>query len=78
MSEKTLKFHNSRVNKREFHKSKQPIYLGLVNVDQIVVSDIFKCSDDGLNILLVKVHRKSVYKKPTVKRCLLILDLFRS
>ena len=25
MSEKTLKFNNIRVNKKEFHKSKQPI-----------------------------------------------------
>ena len=37
MSEKTLKFDNIRVNKKEFHKSKQPIGLDLVNVDQIVV-----------------------------------------
>ena len=47
MSEKTLKFDNTRVNKKEFHKSKQPIDLGLVNVDQLVVSDKFKHSDDG-------------------------------
>ena len=39
MSEKTLKFDNIRVNKKEFHKSKQPIDLMSVNVDQIVVSD---------------------------------------
>ena len=47
MTEKTLKFDNIRVNKKYFHKSKQPIDLGLVNVDQIVVSDKFKHSDDG-------------------------------
>ena len=47
MSEKTLKFNNIRVNKKEFHKSKQPIDLKSVNVDQIVVSDKFKHSDDG-------------------------------
>ena len=46
MSEKTLKFDNVRVNKKEFHKSKQPIDLDLVNVDQIVVSDKFKHDDD--------------------------------
>ena len=39
MSEKTLKFNNVRVNKKEFHKSKQPIDLMSVNLDQIVVSD---------------------------------------
>ena len=39
MSEKTLKFDNIRVSKNEFHKSKQPINLGLINLDQIVVSD---------------------------------------
>ena len=37
MSEKTLKFDNIRVNKKEFHKFKQPIKLDLINVDQIVV-----------------------------------------
>ena len=47
MSEKTLKFDNIRINKKEFHKSKQPIDLGLVNIDQIVVSDKFKHSDYG-------------------------------
>ena len=46
MSEKTLKFNNIRVNKKEFHKSKQPVGLS-VNADQIVVSDKFKCSNEG-------------------------------
>ena len=44
---KDIKFDNIRVNKKEFHKSKQSIDLGLVNVNQIVVSDKFKHSDDG-------------------------------
>ena len=42
MSEKTQKFGNIRVNKRELHKSKQPINLDLVNGDQIIISDKFK------------------------------------
>ena len=46
MSEKTLKFNNIRVNKKEFHKSKQPIDLMSVNVDQIVTSDKSKHSDE--------------------------------
>ena len=50
MSEKTLKFGNIRVNKKEFHKSQQPIHLDLINVDQIVVSDKFKDSDDGYKV----------------------------
>ena len=40
------------VNKKEFHKSKQPIDLDLVNVDQIVVSDKFKHSDDGFKYFI--------------------------
>ena len=39
MSEKRLKFSNIKLNKKEFHKSKKPIDLLSVNVDQIVVSD---------------------------------------
>ena len=38
MSEKTLKFNNIRLNKKKFHKSKEPFYLLSVAVDQIVVS----------------------------------------
>ena len=47
MSEKTLKYNNIRVNEKKFHISKQPIHLNSVNVDQIVVSDKFKHSNDG-------------------------------
>ena len=47
MSEKTLKFNNIILNKKEFHKSKHPIDIILVNVDQIVISDKFKHSDEG-------------------------------
>ena len=52
MSEKTLKFDNIVVNKKEFHNSKQPIDLGLVNLDQIVISDKFKHSDDGFKYFI--------------------------
>ena len=52
MIEKALKFDNISVNKKEFHKSKQPINLDLVNVDQIVVSDKFKHSDDGFKYFI--------------------------
>ena len=52
MSEKTLKFDNIRVNKIEFYKSKQSIDLDLVNIDQIIVSDKFKHSDDGIKYFI--------------------------
>ena len=56
MTEKTLKFNNIDINKKEFHKSKQPIDLSVmsmsVNVDQIVVSDKFKQSDEGFKYFL--------------------------
>ena len=59
MSEKTLKFDNIRVNKKEFHKSKQPMDLKSVNVDQIAeylanLSIVTK----ALNILLVTKKMK--------------------
>ena len=52
MSEKTLKFDNIRVNKKEFHKSKQIVNLDLVNVDQIAVSDRFRHNDDGFKYFI--------------------------
>ena len=52
MSEKTLKLDNIRVNKKEFHKSKQPVDLKAVTVDQIVVSGKFKHSDEGFKYFI--------------------------
>ena len=57
MSEKTLKFDNIRVNKKELHKSKELINLDL-NVDQIIVSDKFKHNDDGILVLLATKKMK--------------------
>ena len=54
MSKKTLKFNNITLNKKEFHKSKEPIDLMSLNVDQIVISDKFKHSDD-LSVVTKKV-----------------------
>ena len=47
MSEKTLKLNNIKINKKEFHKSKQAIDLGSVDTDKIVVSDKFRHSEEG-------------------------------
>ena len=52
MSEKTLKFNNIRLNKKQFHKSKEPIDLMPVNVDQIVVSDKFKHNNEGFKYFI--------------------------
>ena len=49
---KTLKFDNIAVNKKEFHKSKQPIDWDWVNADQIVVSDKFKHSDNAFKYFI--------------------------
>ena len=53
MSKETLTFNNVILNKKEFHKSKEPIDLLLVDVDQIVVSYKFKYNNQALSILLV-------------------------
>ena len=47
MSEKRLKFNNIKLNKKEFHESKEPIDLLSVDLDQIVVSYKFKHNDKG-------------------------------
>ena len=52
MSEKTLKFDNITVNKKEFHTSKQPIDLMPVNTEHIVTSDKFKHSDEGFKYFI--------------------------
>ena len=49
MGEKTLKFDNIWVNKKEFHKS---IDLMSVNVDKIVISDKFQHSGEGFKYFI--------------------------
>ena len=58
MSEKTLKLNNIRVNKKEFHKSKQALDLMFVKVDQIVLSDKLSIVKKALSILLVSKRVK--------------------
>ena len=62
MSTKTLKFNNISVNKKEFHKSKQSIDLMWVNLDQIVVSDKFKGSEEGFKYFIG--YQKGEFIKP--------------
>ena len=52
MSEKALKFNSIRLNKNEFHKSKEPIDLLSVDLDQIVVSYKFKHNDEGFKYFI--------------------------
>ena len=52
MSEKTLKFNNTKVNKKKFHKSKQEIDLETVDTDKIVVSDRFRHSEEGFKYFI--------------------------
>ena len=52
MSEKTLNFNKIRLNKKEFHKSEEPIDLMSVNVDPIVVSDRFKHNNESFKYFI--------------------------
>ena len=60
------RFDNIKPDKKEFHKSKQPINLDLVNVDQIVIFDKFKHIDDGLKYFIG-------YKKDDIAKPLCII-----
>ena len=62
MNEKTLKFNNIILNKKEFHKCKHPIDLSLVSVDQIVISDKFKHSEEGFKYFVG--YKKGEIVKP--------------
>ena len=72
MSEKTLKFNNIRLNKKEFHKSKEPIDLMSVNVDQIVVSDKFKQNNEGFKYFIE--YQKGGIVKPL---CIILPQMSR-
>ena len=57
MNEKTLKFDNIEVNKKEFHKSTQSIDLNLVDMNKKGISNKIKHSDDCFKYFIgYKVH----------------------
>ena len=66
MSKKTLKFNNIEVNKKEFHASKQPIALDLVNVNEILISDKSEHINKGFKYFIG-------YKKDEIIRSLFII-----
>ena len=47
----SLKFGEIKFNKKEFHRSKQPIYLNQVEISKIVISDEFKLDDGVKNFI---------------------------
>ena len=47
----SLKYSEIKLNKKEFHKSKQPIYLNQIEINKIVISDKFKLNYDIKNFI---------------------------
>ena len=52
MGEKTFKFNNIKVNKKEFHKSKQAIDLDSIITDKIVISDKFRHNEENFKCFI--------------------------
>ena len=52
MGEKALKFNNIKVNKKEFHKSKQAIDLDSIITDKIVISDKFRHNEESFKCFI--------------------------
>ena len=52
MSEKTLKFNNVKINKKEFRKSKKAIDLDSVDTDKIVVPDKFRHNEESFKYFI--------------------------
>ena len=57
---KRLKSNNIKLNKKEFHKSKEPIDLLSVDLDQIVVSYKFKHNDKGFKYFIGYLENRIV------------------
>ena len=47
----SIKSGELKLNKKEFHRSKQPIYLNQVEISKIVISDEFKLDDGVKNFI---------------------------
>ena len=60
--EETQKFDNIRVNKKHFHKSKQPINLDLVDINKLEYLTNFSIVMMVLNILVVTKKMKLLHR----------------
>ena len=60
MSEKILQFNNIILNKKNIHRSKEPIDLLSVDLEQIVVSDKFKHNDEGFKYFICYLNGEIV------------------
>ena len=47
----SLTFGEIKLNEKEFHRSKQPIYLNQAEIGKIVISDEFKLDDSVKNFI---------------------------
>ena len=70
MSEKILRFSNIKLNKRKFHRSKEPIDLFSVELGQIIVSHKFKHNDEGFKYFIG--YLKGEIIKPL---CIILLQM---
>ena len=52
MSEKTLKFGDIVINKKEFHASEKPFALSFIDIDKIVISEKFKNNEKGFKYFI--------------------------
>ena len=57
MNKRTLKLNNIKLNKKEFHKSKEPIDLFSVDLDQIVASHRSKHNEALLRHYVLFCHK---------------------
>ena len=55
----SLMFGEIKLNKKDFHRSKQPLYLNQVEMSKVVISDEFKL-DDGVKSLIVYKNGETV------------------
>ena len=72
MSEKTLQINNIIPNKKKIHKSKEPIDLLSVDIDQIVVSYNFKHNGEGFKYFIG--YREGEIVKPL---CIILPEMSR-
>ena len=62
MSERTLKFDENVVNKKDFHASKEAVSLDSVESSKIPVSDKFKHSENGSKFFIGYLHDDDVIR----------------
>ena len=74
----SLKFGEIKLNKKEFHRSKEPVYLNQVAISKIAISNEFKLDDGVKNVIGYKNDENLNHYVLFYLKCVDLLNILKT